>query len=99
MKLLSTTFFALSVILSPIAAQAEAPTKNVVEIAAGNTDFSTLVAAVKAAGLAETLSGKGPFTVFAPTNAAFAKLPAGSAIIGNCTFLIASDSSCHALCT
>ena len=78
MKLLSTTFFALSVILSPIAAQAEAPTKNVVEIAAGNTDFSTLVAAVKAAGLAETLSGKGPFTVFAPTNAAFAKLPAGT---------------------
>ena len=78
MKLVSTTFFALSVILSPIAAQAEAPTKNVVEIAAGNTDFSTLVAAVKAAGLAETLSGKGPFTVFAPTNAAFAKLPAGT---------------------
>jgi uncharacterized surface protein with fasciclin (FAS1) repeats len=78
MKLLSTTFFALSVILSPIAAQAEAPTKNVVEIAAGNTDFSTLVTAVKAAGLAETLSGKGPFTVFAPTNAAFAKLPAGT---------------------
>jgi uncharacterized surface protein with fasciclin (FAS1) repeats len=50
----------------------------VVEIAAGNKDFSTLVAAVKAAGLAETLSGKGPFTVFAPTNAAFAKLPAAT---------------------
>ena len=78
MKLLSTTLFALSVILSPIAARAEAPTKNVVEIAAGNKDFSTLVTAVKAAGLAETLSGKGPFTIFAPTNEAFAKLPAGT---------------------
>ncbi|MFT6000622.1 MAG: transforming growth factor-beta-induced protein [Neolewinella sp.] len=51
--------------------------KTVVEIAAGNDDFSTLVAAVKAAGLAETLSGEGPFTVFAPTNAAFAALPEG----------------------
>lgn len=50
----------------------------VVEIAAGNEDFSTLVAAVKAAGLAETLSGDGPFTVFAPTNEAFAKLPEGT---------------------
>jgi uncharacterized surface protein with fasciclin (FAS1) repeats len=52
--------------------------KTVVEIAAGNPDFSTLVAAVQAAGLAETLSGEGPFTVFAPTNAAFAALPAGT---------------------
>ncbi len=50
-----------------------APT--IVEIAAGNGDFSTLVAAVQAAGLVETLSGPGPFTVFAPTNAAFAKVP------------------------
>lgn len=52
--------------------------QTVVEIAAGNPDFSTLVAAVQAAGLAETLSGEGPFTVFAPTNAAFAALPAGT---------------------
>lgn len=52
--------------------------QTVVAIAAGNPDFSTLVAAVKAAGLAETLSGEGPFTVFAPTNEAFAKLPAGT---------------------
>ncbi len=52
--------------------------KTVVGIAAGNDDFSTLVAAVKAAGLAETLSGDGRFTVFAPTNAAFAKLPEGT---------------------
>ncbi len=50
----------------------------IVEIAAGNPDFSTLVAAVQAAGLAETLSSQGPFTVFAPTNAAFAALPAGT---------------------
>ena len=50
----------------------------IVEVAAGNADFETLVAAVKAAGLAETLSGAGPFTVFAPTDAAFAKLPAGT---------------------
>ncbi len=52
--------------------------KTVVDVAAGNPDFSTLVTAVKAAGLAETLSGDGPFTVFAPTNEAFAKLPAGT---------------------
>jgi len=49
-----------------------------VEIAAGNKDFSTLVAAVKAAGLVETLSGKDSLTVFAPTNAAFEKLPKGT---------------------
>ena len=52
--------------------------KNIVEIASANPDFSTLVAAVTAAGLAETLSGPGPFTVFAPTNAAFEALPAGT---------------------
>lgn len=51
---------------------------NIVEVAAGNDNFSTLVAAVTAAELAETLSGDGPFTVFAPTNDAFAKLPAGT---------------------
>ena len=48
------------------------------EMAAGNPDFSTLVAALKAAGLVEALSGAGPFTAFAPTNEAFAKLPAGT---------------------
>ena len=53
-------------------------TKTIVENAAQSKDHTTLVAAVKAAGLAETLSGPGPFTVFAPTNAAFAKLPAGT---------------------
>ncbi|MBS3895890.1 MAG: fasciclin domain-containing protein [Xanthomonadaceae bacterium] len=50
----------------------------VVDIATGNPDFSTLVAALKAAGLVDTLKGAGPFTVFAPTNAAFAKLPPGT---------------------
>jgi uncharacterized surface protein with fasciclin (FAS1) repeats len=50
----------------------------IVEVAAGNKSFTTLVAAVKAAGLVETLSGKGPFTVFAPTDEAFAKLPKGT---------------------
>ena len=52
--------------------------KNIVEIAAGSNQFKTLVAAVKAAGLAETLQGPGPFTVFAPTDDAFARLPAGT---------------------
>ena len=54
------------------------PTKTIVENALNSKDHTTLVAAVKAAGLVETLSGPGPFTVFAPTNAAFAKLPAGT---------------------
>jgi uncharacterized surface protein with fasciclin (FAS1) repeats len=53
------------------------PSRNIVENAVNSRDHTTLVAAVKAAGLVETLSGPGPFTVFAPTNAAFAKLPAG----------------------
>jgi uncharacterized surface protein with fasciclin (FAS1) repeats len=53
-------------------------TPNIVGVAAANADFSTLVTAVTAAGLVETLSGDGPFTVFAPNNAAFAKLPAGT---------------------
>jgi len=54
------------------------PTKDIVDNAVNSKDHTTLVAAVKAAGLVETLKGKGPFTVFAPTNAAFAKLPAGT---------------------
>jgi uncharacterized surface protein with fasciclin (FAS1) repeats len=52
--------------------------KDIVQTAVGAGTFNTLVAAVKAAGLVETLQGKGPFTVFAPTDAAFAKLPAGT---------------------
>jgi uncharacterized surface protein with fasciclin (FAS1) repeats len=54
------------------------PTKNIVENAVNSADHTTLVAAVKAAGLVDTLASAGPFTVFAPTNAAFAKLPAGT---------------------
>src|SRR4051794_3528303 len=54
------------------------PTKTIVENAVNSKDHTTLVAAVKAAGLVDTLSGKGPFTVFAPTNEAFAKLPSGT---------------------
>ena len=54
------------------------PTKTIVENAVNSKDHTTLVAAVQAAGLADTLNGPGPFTVFAPTNAAFAKLPAGT---------------------
>lgn len=54
------------------------PTKNIVENAMNSADHTTLVAAVKAAGLVDTLEGPGPFTVFAPTNEAFNKLPAGT---------------------
>jgi uncharacterized surface protein with fasciclin (FAS1) repeats len=54
------------------------PTKNIIQNAVNSKDHTTLVAAVKAAGLVDTLQGKGPFTVFAPTNDAFAKLPAGT---------------------
>ena len=67
----------------PAAASAQAhdthhASKDIVQTAIGAGTFNTLVAAVKAAGLVETLQGKGPFTVFAPTDAAFAKLPAGT---------------------
>jgi|SRR5579872_370830 len=51
---------------------------DLVQVASGNPDFSTLVAAIKAAELVDTLSGQGPFTIFAPTNEAFAALPAGT---------------------
>jgi len=54
------------------------PSKNIIQNALNSKDHTTLVAAVKAAGLVDTLQGSGPFTVFAPTNAAFAKLPAGT---------------------
>jgi uncharacterized surface protein with fasciclin (FAS1) repeats len=54
------------------------PSRNIIENATNSADHTTLVAAVQAAGLVDTLSGPGPFTVFAPTNAAFDKLPAGA---------------------
>ena len=71
---LSTIALAAAVTLST----AQAADKNIVEVASSAGQFKTLVAAVKAAGLADTLSGKGPFTVFAPTDEAFAKLPKGT---------------------
>jgi uncharacterized surface protein with fasciclin (FAS1) repeats len=74
-------------IVAPVSAQEKTvmvggaamfPSKNIIQNAVNSRDHTTLVAAVKAAGLVETLEGKGPFTVFAPTNAAFGKLPAGT---------------------
>ena len=61
-----------------VGGQSMLPSKDIVDNAVNSADHTTLVAAVKAAGLVETLKGKGPFTVFAPTNAAFGKLPAGT---------------------
>ena len=86
---LTTAFFALTLLATTsIFAQKEKtvtvggspmyPSKNIIENAVNSKDHTTLVAAVKAAGLVETLQGKGPFTVFAPTNEAFAKLPKGT---------------------
>ena len=69
---------ALALAASPTAALAGAPKGNIVAAAMQSADHKTLVAAVKAAKLVDTLAGKGPFTVFAPTDAAFAKLPAGT---------------------
>ncbi len=61
-----------------VGGQAMTPSKDIIDNAVNSADHTTLVAAVKAAGLVGTLKGKGPFTVFAPTNAAFNKLPAGT---------------------
>jgi uncharacterized surface protein with fasciclin (FAS1) repeats len=81
MKLIPTKYLAaaagLAFSASALDAQAT-PTKDIVETAVAAGSFKTLIAAVQAAGLAETLKGKGPFTVFAPTDEAFAKLPAGT---------------------
>ena len=88
MKKVKNLFAAALVILTATTAMAQGtkmvggaamyPTKNIIENAVNSKDHTTLVAAVKAAGLVETLSSKGPFTVFAPVNAAFDKLPAGT---------------------
>lgn len=73
------TFLALTTAMALSApAFAESHSKDIVDTAAGAGNFTTLVAAVEAAGLVETLKGEGPFTVFAPTDAAFAALPAGT---------------------
>lgn len=81
-KFLATAIIAFTLFFNGINAQTKMvggaamhPTKNIVENAVNSKEHTTLVAAVKAAGLVETLEGKGPFTVFAPTNAAFDKLP------------------------
>ena len=77
--LLASTGLALSAIITfAPALRAETPTKDIVETAVAAGSFKTLAAALQAAGLVDTLKGKGPFTVFAPTDAAFAKLPAGT---------------------
>lgn len=70
-----TLFIAAVLFCSNVIAQDK---KDIVDVAAGSANHTTLVAAVKAAELVETLKGKGPFTVFAPTNAAFEKLPVGT---------------------
>jgi uncharacterized surface protein with fasciclin (FAS1) repeats len=80
MSIFKTTAIALIMAL-PLAitpASAGGAKKDIVDTAVGAGQFNTLVAAVKAAGLVDTLKGKGPFTVFAPTDAAFKKLPAGT---------------------
>lgn len=74
-KLLSLSFAIISLIY--VAQSANAQSKSIVELASETPDLSTLVAAVEAAGLVETLNSDGPFTVFAPTNEAFAALPEG----------------------
>ena len=76
MKIIRTAMAAAAALT--IATVAQASEKNIVETAVEAGSFQTLVAAVEAAGLADTLAGEGPFTVFAPTDEAFAKLPAGT---------------------
>lgn len=69
---------AVVLVLAPLAVSAQTKQADIVDTAVAAGSFKTLVAAVQAAGLVETLKGKGPFTVFAPTDEAFAKLPAGT---------------------
>lgn len=83
-SLIIAALFASSAVVQAHAAdvmvggQSMMPSKDIIDNAVNSADHTTLVAAVKAAGLVDTLKGKGPFTVFAPTNAAFGKLPAGT---------------------
>ena len=80
MTSIKTMVLAVLLTVLPLTANAmnHAMKKDIVDTAVANGSFKTLVAAVKAAGLVDTLKGKGPFTVFAPTDAAFAKLPEGT---------------------
>ena len=79
---ISGTFFLIPLLFGATACSSEDPvsveSRNIVEVAADAGSFNTLLAAVEAAGLVEVLEGEGPFTVFAPTDAAFDKLPAGT---------------------
>jgi uncharacterized surface protein with fasciclin (FAS1) repeats len=79
---IKSALVALALLAAPATVSAQmaapAPTKNIVQTAVDAGSFTTLAAALQAAGLVETLQGQGPFTVFAPTDAAFAKLPAGT---------------------
>jgi uncharacterized surface protein with fasciclin (FAS1) repeats len=75
MRIKNSLIIAMMMVAPFVISNAKAQDKDIVDIAAGNKDFSTLVTAVKAAGLVDTLKGTGPFTVFAPTNAAFKKVP------------------------
>ncbi len=77
LRMLASAALVVVAVSISLPARADAP-GTIVDVASGAGTFKTLVAALKAAGLADTLSGKGPFTVFAPTDAAFAKLPAGT---------------------
>jgi transforming growth factor-beta-induced protein len=77
-RALRVAALAASLLISTTAFAASPATADIVDTAVGAGSFQTLVAAVKAAGLVETLKGPGPFTVFAPTDEAFAKLPAGT---------------------
>jgi len=72
---LATTITAAAIVVAPISAAPTAGNKDITQVAASSPQFSTLVGLLKKAGLASALKQKGPFTVFAPTNAAFAKLP------------------------
>ena len=78
MKTFGLGLFVALLAAGPCLADCGTCDKTIVEVAVGSDDFETLVAAVKAADLVETLSGKGPFTVFAPTDEAFGKLPKGT---------------------
>ena len=77
-RMLTAAATAAGLALTAGAAAADGHSKDIVDIAAANEDFETLVAAVKAADLVDTLKGEGPFTVFAPTDAAFDALPEGT---------------------
>src|ERR1700730_6808542 len=77
--LILTAAFAVAGSKNPmVGGQEMYPTKDIIDNAVNSADHTTLVSAVKAAGLVDTLNGPGPFTVFAPTNEAFAKLPGGT---------------------